>query len=113
MDQRFRALTRIPYAQAILALTEYARRSSAEFSYGPLSTAALENQGLTVSANEDELASIVDLLSLQVPGLYAVEELSFRSWPPNGLHGRGPGNPPGAETLARRGSLAIRKVRHW
>jgi hypothetical protein len=91
-DQRFRALTRIPYAQAVAALTRYARASTAEFSYGPLRVDAMENQGLVVSASEDELASIVDLLSLQVPGLYAVEELLFGSWRLNGLLGRGPGN---------------------
>ena len=79
-DLRLRAQTRIPYAQAVLELTRYARETTADFAFGPLRVAALEERGLTVSGDQVTLAAIADLLSLKVPGLVAVEEL----WSDNG-----------------------------
>lgn len=50
---RFRSLRRLDYARALIALTELARTwDGPEFSYGPMSLAGLEQQGVVISGED-------------------------------------------------------------
>jgi cell division septum initiation protein DivIVA len=80
-DQRYRALTRIPYARAIAVLTGHARTSTDDFVFGPMRLARMENHGLTVSGEPDVVEKINELLRREVPGLFPVEELGCEKPP--------------------------------
>jgi hypothetical protein len=68
---RYRAVMQLAYAVALLHLLEYARESRAVFEYGPMSLAALEDQGLTISG--PRLAGAQKVLA-EIPGLYLSDE---------------------------------------
>lgn len=58
---RFRALRRLDYARALIALTELARTwDGPEFSYGPMSLAGMEQQGVVITG--DDVAGPAGLL---------------------------------------------------
>jgi hypothetical protein len=71
---RFRAESRVVYARALLALTEHARTSASEFTFGPLHMAALEEQGLAVTG-PDVQAWADDFLA-EIPGLHRADDLA-------------------------------------
>jgi hypothetical protein len=69
---RFRsAAGRLPYAQALLALTEHARVSDRDFDFGPDTLASLEEQGLVIAG--PDLAEEEQLLR-KVAGLHVSDE---------------------------------------
>ena len=68
---RYRAESSIPYAHAIIALSEYARGSGEDFDFGPVMLDALDAQGLTVTGPDLEL---VKRLLDKVPGLRISDE---------------------------------------
>lgn len=69
---RFRASSRLSYARALIVLLSHARSSAREFTFGPLNTTALEDQGLLVSGPDAE--SWADDLLKSVPGLHRSDE---------------------------------------
>jgi hypothetical protein len=69
--RRYRAASHHVYSTAIVALVEYARRSSEDFTFEPLALDALEAQGLAVTG--PDLAGVSDVLS-RVPGLVRSDE---------------------------------------
>ena len=72
---RYRAATTIPYARAVVALTEYARTSGLDFEFGPMDLEAMVLSGLAVTGPDlDELARFLN----QVPGLLESDELRGR-----------------------------------
>lgn len=76
VTRRFRANGVIPYSQALILLTEYARGHGADFEFGPVgNVGALVNNGLEVTGSEDVVGVLSDLLEQQVPGLYETEAL--------------------------------------
>jgi hypothetical protein len=72
---RYRAVMRLSYSVALLHLLEYARESREEFEYGPMSLAALDNQGLTICG--PKLDGVQKVLA-DIPGLYLSAELEVR-----------------------------------
>lgn len=62
---------RLPYAHAVLSLTEYARSSGTEFDFGPDTWASMELNGLAVTG--DDLEFVTRLLD-KVAGLYRSDE---------------------------------------
>jgi hypothetical protein len=68
---RYRAVMQLAYAVALLHLLEYARESREVFEYGPMSLAALEDQGLTISGPRLDGARKV---LAEIPGLYLSDE---------------------------------------
>jgi hypothetical protein len=67
---RYRAVSRISYAQALLALVQCARHHPGpDFEFGPLDLSALESSGLTVSG--PDLSAVTDCLD-RTPGLVEV-----------------------------------------
>lgn len=72
--RRYRAATRIPYAQAIVVVVQYAREHPhADFFFGPLDVAAMENSGFVLTGETSAVAALDDLLDRKVPGLYRTE----------------------------------------
>ena len=74
VTRRFRAAGTIPYALALLVLTEYARSSAdGGFVFGPVgSVGAIMDNGLAVSGSEAVVDSVTQVLKREVPGLHAV-----------------------------------------
>lgn len=68
---RFRAASRVVYARAVLNLVRRAREGG-DFTFGPLSVSALEEQGLTVSGSE--VGNWADDFLTEVPGLHLADE---------------------------------------
>ena len=68
---RYRAVMSLSYSVALLHLLEYACASREAFEFGPMSLAALADQGLAVSGVN--LAGVQKVLA-EVPGLYLSEE---------------------------------------
>lgn len=69
---RFRAGSRLAYAQALISLTELAREGTRDFSFGPLDLGALEDQGLTISG--PDLEKWADDFMGSAPGLHRADE---------------------------------------
>jgi hypothetical protein len=69
---RFRAESRITYAHALVNLLKRARSGSDDFTFGPLTLAALEYQGLLVSG--PGVSGWADDFLKQIPGLYRSDE---------------------------------------
>jgi hypothetical protein len=69
---RFRAESRITYAQALLSLVHRARNGTEDFTFGPLELPVLEDQGLAVSGIG--VPGWADDFLAEVPGLYLADE---------------------------------------
>lgn len=69
---RFRAESRIIYARALVNLLNRARSESTGFTFGPLTLAALEDQGLVISG--PAVSGWADDFLKQVPGLIRADE---------------------------------------
>lgn len=69
---RYRSSHDTSYALALVALLDYARKSEAQFVFGPMRLEALRNEGLVVTSQDvsvDDLARILE----SVPGLFLGE----------------------------------------
>lgn len=67
---RYRALTRVSYAHAYIAVIVYARdHPEPDFAFGPLDLSAVEQSGLVLSG--PDLEGVVEVLA-KVPGLIEV-----------------------------------------
>lgn len=67
---RYRALSRVSYAHAFLAVIDYAREHpEPDFAFGPLDLSAVEQSGLLLSG--PDLQGVVEVLA-KVPGLIEV-----------------------------------------
>lgn len=69
---RYRAASRIPYARALLTLADFARTSTREFVFGPLSISALEANGLAITGPDAE--QWADDLMKGIAGLHRSDE---------------------------------------
>lgn len=69
---RFRAESRITYARALVNLFSRARSGSDDFTFGPLTLAALEDQGLLISGAG--VSGWADDFLKEIPGLHRSDE---------------------------------------
>lgn len=70
MTRRYVATIRLSYQVALHRLFRYARTSTDQFEYGPMSLDAMEDSGLVVSApSERDMKGVAAVLA-GVPGLY-------------------------------------------
>lgn len=68
---RYRAAMGLAYSVAMLALMEYARSSTENFTFGPMTLEALEDQGLAISGTD--LEGVQRVLA-GIPGLYISDD---------------------------------------
>lgn len=69
---RFRAESRVSYARALTVLVKRARNGDGDFTFGPLSLRALEDQGLAVTG--PGISEWADDFLAEVPGLHLADE---------------------------------------